>query len=328
MATPWMSLGAFMDPPKPPPGYTTEVRDSPHLGFVTDYRFVKEQDMGIQGVMKDVANDVKGEMEVARAAVQISRDRAAAVKRPIDAILHDVVISERGGQRYAWGRMEADTKNRWPDGTWVHTSRITAQYRNVLYTGNSVYFVASYAPRETAKGEPKASAMGHDEVARVARVAAQVLRSYGHKLGGPTIDSMAFEVAKIVIDGKPVPETPQDKEPAAGLKVRCVNSEDAHFLSAGAIYDVEREWADVYSLRINGQSQPIAFRKDRFEIVEPGRKVSDYDWPAEPVEDNGAVDVYGFAPPVPLPAKTDALIAQLCLIEQACKDAINEATRL
>lgn len=37
----WISLGGYIDPPPAPEGFVTEVKREPHLGIVTDYRYVR-----------------------------------------------------------------------------------------------------------------------------------------------------------------------------------------------------------------------------------------------------------------------------------------------
>lgn len=37
----WISLGGYFDPPKAPEGFVTEVKREPHMGIVTDYRYVR-----------------------------------------------------------------------------------------------------------------------------------------------------------------------------------------------------------------------------------------------------------------------------------------------
>lgn len=60
-------------------------------------------------------------------------------KRPIDAIFTEAVIIS--GK--LCGAIEADRKQRYKDGDAVITSPITARYKNVFYTENSVYYVVN-----------------------------------------------------------------------------------------------------------------------------------------------------------------------------------------
>lgn len=58
-------------------------------------------------------------------------------KNPIDAILTEAVIFK--GKLV--GTIEADSKDRYKDGETVVTSEITARYKNIFYTKNSIYYV-------------------------------------------------------------------------------------------------------------------------------------------------------------------------------------------
>lgn len=73
------------------------------------------------------------------APVQIETPR-----EKIDAILHNVNIVEISeGVSIAYGTIEADTKKRFRDGEYIRTSKITARYKNILKTRNTVYYIAS-----------------------------------------------------------------------------------------------------------------------------------------------------------------------------------------
>lgn len=64
-------------------------------------------------------------------------------RRPITAVLHNV---QKKGDRLS-GNIEADTNKRFKDGELVVTSKVTARYKNIFYTLNSVYFVATWGPQ-------------------------------------------------------------------------------------------------------------------------------------------------------------------------------------
>uniref|UniRef100_A0AAU8HXY1 Uncharacterized protein n=1 Tax=Rhizobium phage LG08 TaxID=3129229 RepID=A0AAU8HXY1_9CAUD len=67
-------------------------------------------------------------------------------KEKIDAVLHNVSFISYGDRgSIAYGTIEADSKDRFRDGDFIHTSKIASKIKNILKTRNTVYFIASYA---------------------------------------------------------------------------------------------------------------------------------------------------------------------------------------
>lgn len=63
-------------------------------------------------------------------------------KKPIDAIFNQAYIDEN---RRLNGYIFADSKERFKDGDFVTTSRVTVRNLDVIFTANSVYFVSTWA---------------------------------------------------------------------------------------------------------------------------------------------------------------------------------------
>lgn len=61
-------------------------------------------------------------------------------RKPIDAVIKDAVLVGK----VVTGKIYADTQGRFKDGSTIKTSAITAQYGDIVYTANSVYYVASW----------------------------------------------------------------------------------------------------------------------------------------------------------------------------------------
>jgi len=77
----------------------------------------------------------------ARANTSKVSETPSTGRRPIDAVLRNARLTE--GR--LTGQIFADWRERFKDGTLVVTSPGVAQYRDVVYTANTVYFVAEWA---------------------------------------------------------------------------------------------------------------------------------------------------------------------------------------
>ncbi len=150
-------------------------------------------------------SDMQAVLDAVEAALQPPSPPQGIVKRTITAVLHDACMVHIDGKDCLFGHVEADSSGRFKDGSIIKTSPIKERWRDIVWTENSCYYIAS---ERVDPGSGKLSAL----VQRLSLI----LKKYGdlwvetpggemtelqlfNEAGGPCIGEEGDKVAGVLI---------------------------------------------------------------------------------------------------------------------------------